>query len=111
MNFDAYVPVVADTGSTTLLFRMGMSISKVSLQINAVKFRFFTFYRAMVCCQPALTAKMNNMTVLVRSLVMTSSVYVCQELDVLLPGVSCSNLKLGTLQTFRNHFFYCPSAT
>ena len=90
MNFDAYVPDVADTGSTTLLFRMGMSISKVSLQINAVKFRFLTFYRAMVCCQPALTAKLNNMTVLVRSLVMISSVYVCQELDVLLPRVSCS---------------------
>ena len=90
MNFDAYVPVVADTGSTSLLFRMGMSMSKVSLQINAIQFRILTFYRAMVCCQPALTAKMNNMTVLVRSLVMTSSVYVCQELDVLLPRVSCS---------------------
>ena len=90
MNFDEYVPVVADTGSTTLLFRMGLSMSKVSLQINAVKFRFLTFYRAMVCCQPALTAKMNNMTVLVRSLVMTSSVYLCQELDILLPRVSCS---------------------
>ena len=46
----------------------------------------------MVCCQPALTATMNNMTVMVRSLLMISSVYVLTELDVpitFVPLVSC----------------------
>ena len=61
----------------------------VSLQINAVAFRFLAFYRAMVCCQPALATKMNNTTVMMSSLVMTSSVYMCQELEFLLPRVSC----------------------
>ena len=60
----------------------------------------------MVFCQPALTAKMNNMTVMVRSLVMTSFVYVCQELNVhIYRGSVAHILILGTLQTFRNQLF------
>ena len=50
--------------------------------MNAMKFRFFAFHMAIVCCQPALTAKMNNITVMVRNLDIASSVCVCQELDV-----------------------------
>ena len=67
----------------------------------------------MVCCQPALTAKMNNMTVMVRSLVMTSSVYMRQELDVpIAEGQLVARiLILGTLQTFRTQIFYCSSTT
>ena len=64
------------------LISNGYITSKASLWINAKKIRFLAFYTAMVCCQPAQTAKMNNMTVMVRSLVMTSSVYMRQELDV-----------------------------
>ena len=67
----------------------------------------------MVCCQPALTAKMNNMTVMVRSLVMTSSVYMRQELDVpIAEGQLVARiLILGTLQNFRTQIFYCSSTT
>ena len=67
----------------------GHVTSKVSLRINAMKFRFLAFHTAMVCCQPALTAKMNNMTVMMRSLVMTSSVYMRQDMMFLLQRVSC----------------------
>ena len=53
-----------------------------SLRVDGKKIRFLAFHTAMVCCQPALTAKMNNITVMVRSLVITSCVYMHQELDV-----------------------------
>ena len=36
----------------------GRVTAKVSLHINAVK---ISFYTTMVCCQPSMTAKMNNM--------------------------------------------------
>ena len=68
---------------------IGHVTSKASLRINAKKIRFLAFHTAMICCQPALTAKMNNMTVMMRSLVMTSSVYMRQDWMFLLQRVSC----------------------
>ena len=67
----------------------GHVTSKVSLRINAMKFRFLVFFMNMLCCQPALTAKMNNMTVMMRSLVMTSSVYMRQDWMFFLQRVNC----------------------
>ena len=48
-------------------------------------------------------AKMNN-TVMVRSLAMTSSVYVCQELDA-----SITESHTRYITSFRNQLLYCSS--
>ena len=62
MNVDEYVPAVSDTQKRHPVISNGHVTSKVSLHINEMKFRCLAFYLAMVCCQPALMAKMKNMT-------------------------------------------------
>ena len=58
----------------------------------------------MVCCKPALTAKMNNMTNGAQSGHDFLCLYAKNWMS-LLPMVISHILILGTLQTFRNQLF------